>query len=644
MVLLVKVLARVLSTGSRSLFSALFSALFLAACGNGAGFAAIDKLQEGTVNTNLSECTHDTLTTGACKVTSTGVAITANTSNITAANIKSGTTIFGVTGTLQNLLAACLDEGLNSAACSTASNRYVTPTLGSNVNGANAALVTTIPAGYYDGTRSVTASDTNLIATNIRSGTSVFGVTGTLVEILAACTNDVLNPAACSTVAGRYVTATAGANISGANAALITTIPAGFYDGTRTLTASDTNLTATNIRSGTSIFGVTGTLTPIHAACSDDSLNSSACSTAAGRYVTATAGANISGANAALITTIPAGYYDGSRTLTAADTNLIAANVRNDVEIFGVTGTYVGSGGGGTFASYMTSAGHRTLGSTPITLKQEGVDNAAAIYTNNSSGYRAVPSISGKDNDGTSGGSVTYVNRAAWGLSSCGASGTIAARITDCQNHPTIGSEARWDGAVKGNAGQGEWSLVSRTGAVGSGRGREVWRDNRTGLLWSSLVNNGTINWCRASGSNNISGNPTAEAGNGNYCTDSSNQNTGTYSGGAKAVSVCFEDGENYFSAGTATDAAGKAGLSRTSTPAVSWRLPTMYDYKIADVNGLRFIMPDMGTYNGGKEWTATLFSDSAEYVKEAFYFGSAYGEVAHGPLNSAYSARCIGR
>lgn len=621
--------------------------LFLAACGNGSGFAASDKLHENTGSTNLAECTSDSLTTTACKVSSAGVAVTANTTNITAANIKSGTTIFGVTGSLQSLLAACTDENLNSAACSAASNRYVTPTLGLNVNGANAALVTVIPPGYYDGTRSVTASDTNLVAANIRSGTSLFGVTGTLSEMLAACTNDALNSTACSTAANRYVTAKAGADVVGANSALVTPIPSGYYDGTRTVTARDANLVAANIRSGTNVFGVTGTLTEMLAACTDDTVNSSACSTAANRYVASTAGSDITSfTNSSGTTTVTAaianGYYNGKSCLIT-DSDLLAANIKNGVEIFGVTGTYTGSGGG-TFSSYMASTQHHTAGSTQLTLQQESADSAGMSYYNNSANYRAVPSISGKDNDGTSGGSVVYVNRSAWGLATCGASGTLAARITDCQNHATIGPESTWDGAVKGNAGQGSWSLVSRTGAVSSGRGREVWRDNRTGLLWSSLVSNGTITWCRASGSNNITGNPTAEAGNGNYCTDASNQNTGTYAGGVKAVSVCFEDGDNYFTAGTATDAGGKAGLSLSSTPVVSWRLPTLYDYKLADVNGIRFVMNDMGTYNGGKEWTATLYSDSAEYVKEAYAYGSGYGEVSRGPLNSAYAARCVGR
>ena len=62
-------------------------------------------------------------------------------------------------------------------------------------------------------------------------------------------------------VNGATVTGTvaAGANVTGSNAAKVITIPDGLYAGSKTATASDTNLLAANIKSGTTIFGVTGT-------------------------------------------------------------------------------------------------------------------------------------------------------------------------------------------------------------------------------------------------------------------------------------------------------------------------------------------------------------------------------------------------
>ncbi|MCX6723609.1 MAG: hypothetical protein NT155_00335 [Candidatus Staskawiczbacteria bacterium] len=52
------------------------------------------------------------------------------------------------------------------------------PSAGSNVTGGNGLLTFTIPNGIYSGSKTATAGDTNLQATNIKSGTSIFGTTG----------------------------------------------------------------------------------------------------------------------------------------------------------------------------------------------------------------------------------------------------------------------------------------------------------------------------------------------------------------------------------------------------------------------------------------------------------------------------------
>jgi len=49
---------------------------------------------------------------------------------------------------------------------------------GTDVTGANGDLVTLIPEGYYDGTKTCTASDTALIPANIVNGETIFGVDG----------------------------------------------------------------------------------------------------------------------------------------------------------------------------------------------------------------------------------------------------------------------------------------------------------------------------------------------------------------------------------------------------------------------------------------------------------------------------------
>ena len=326
-------------------------------------------------------------------------------------------------------------------------------------------------------------------------------------------------------------------------------------------------------------------------------------------------------------------------TVALLETNLIAANIMNGVSIFGVIGTYTGpSAGLGAMVSNM----HREKGTAQWSMVTESTTNAGVAYTNSNSGYRAVSSIM-KDDDGYTGGSVIHVDRSTWGATTCGTvQATLNARIADCAT--VFGADATWDGTVKGNAGQAVWKLVSRTGDALDQRGREVWRDERTGLLWSSLVsnyNNGALTWCKAVGNNNITGNPTAEVHPQGYCDNSSYQTTGT-APADKAVSACFEDDGTYF---TTTDPnldnAGKAGLMRASTPSVAWRLPSKYDFQQADNDGFRFVMPDAGPNSSGYEWSSSVYSGIRRY---AWIFYSIYGYVFNDVRNVIYPVRCVGR
>lgn len=337
-----------------------------------------------------------------------------------------------------------------------------------------------------------------------------------------------------------------------------------------------------------------------------------------------------------------AGYYNGTLNNLPS-----ASQVASGSTILGVSGSYTGS-----FAAVMASMEHRDAATSQVSLQTEAVTNAASVYTHADPGYRAIPKIA-KDDDGYTGGSVTMVDRTSWDTAcdsstgatggsadspcKCGLSGNISARIADCAAHGTMGTGATWDGAAKGNAGQGAWKLVTRTGAVTSSMGREVWQDQRTMLLWSSKIST-ALNWCKASGSNQIAGNPVAEDDPNNYC-----DLAGTYQSTAgQAVSACFEDEGTYF---TQTDAGidpgGKAGLDRSSTPVVGWRLPTKYDYGTAESNGIRFVMPDMVAITGGYEWSASV---NASIRNSAWIFYGASGNVYSLSHVSPYSVRCVGR
>lgn len=126
-----------------------------------------------------------------------------------------------------------------------------------------------------------------------------------------------------------------GSDVSGSNALLSKLIPQGYYDGTKSCSMSDSNLVEGNIRSGTSIFEITGTLAAAYATCSDNGLNAAQCSTAPSRYVYTSAyggrsaeGVNVvNGTNASHGTTvsasIPDAYYS-AKTCSFTDANLLA--------------------------------------------------------------------------------------------------------------------------------------------------------------------------------------------------------------------------------------------------------------------------------------------------------------------------------
>ncbi|MDM8563336.1 DUF1566 domain-containing protein, partial [Candidatus Marithioploca araucensis] len=152
--------------------------------------------------------------------------------------------------------------------------------------------------------------------------------------------------------------ATAGANVTGTDGNLVITITDGLYSGSKTATASDTDLIATNIKSTVDIFGVTGSVV-------EATGNATAADVLSGKTFSNSSGAGTNGsmadkegdnASTAQVATAgvnkltaPTGFYDGDDTVTATDaeivgldTGLTAENLKKDVDIFGVIGTYEG--------------------------------------------------------------------------------------------------------------------------------------------------------------------------------------------------------------------------------------------------------------------------------------------------------------
>ena len=191
-------------------------------------------------------------------------------SDLISANIKSGTTIFGVDGdgnVADTSSGDAVAGDILSGKIAWVDGSEITGNVsaGDDVNGENGQLVITIPNGLYSNSKTCTASDTDLIAGNIKSGTTIFGVggDGNVADTSSgdAVAGDILS-GKIAWVDGSEITGTAAAgdNVEGANGSLAITIPDGLYSGSKTCTASDTNLLAANIASGTTIFGVAGTM------------------------------------------------------------------------------------------------------------------------------------------------------------------------------------------------------------------------------------------------------------------------------------------------------------------------------------------------------------------------------------------------
>jgi hypothetical protein len=245
-----------------------------------------------------------------------------------------------------------------------------------------------------------------------------------------------------------------------------------------------------------------------------------------------------------------------------------------------------------------------------------------------------------KDDDGGNGTNVNKFDRT--GLKVCGTNAphdTLAEKIADCalRNDGSSGvAKSGWAG-TDGNAGEGNWTLVQvldtdgTPAADGTACGTasacsEVWRDDRTGLLWSDRVSDETtdINWCKASGANS-----------GTICANTANQP-------ASPESLCAEGG----TPARTIDAAfnGAKGGFRLSTGSINvrWWLPTRADWMQAEENGIRFVLPNIA----GDFWTST--TDSSDPNNKAWIYknsSNAGGGFETSSMTGVnISTRCIGQ
>lgn len=133
---------------------------------------------------------NDGTVTATCGGTSTTHTLSSSDdTDFKAANIKTGTNIFGVTGSFTSDANATAAD-LRSSKTAYVNGSKITGNMTEYTTAASNVTVTSksgnsIPAGYYNGTPKAVIGSTdssNLIATNIRKNVTILGVTGTLEE------------------------------------------------------------------------------------------------------------------------------------------------------------------------------------------------------------------------------------------------------------------------------------------------------------------------------------------------------------------------------------------------------------------------------------------------------------------------------
>ncbi len=199
-----------------------------------------------------------------------------------------------------------------------------------------------IPEGYHDGFGTVTG-DANLIPGNIKTGVTVFGVTGVSVEASGTATPE-------QVLSGQTFTNASGSatgSMTNVGTQDITpgtspqSISQGYHDGTGSV-AGDEDLVSGNIRSGADIFGVAGNPNVVNTSTG----NAVAVVILSGKKAWVD-GSELTGSmddigvqNITPGTTsqnITQGYHNGSGSVMG-DSALIEDNIKSGVTIFGISG------------------------------------------------------------------------------------------------------------------------------------------------------------------------------------------------------------------------------------------------------------------------------------------------------------------
>ncbi len=342
------------------------------ASANASAIAEIEKELPSYVGADVPRKAAETITPGtenqtiAAKQYLTGAQTIEGDGNLSAGNIKKGVSIFGVSGTLETGSAGTD----TSDATATAGDILYGETAyvkGEKVTGTiksvSAATITpgtenqTIASGQYLAGAQTIMGDSSLIPENIKKGISIFGVGGTAEMDTSDATaeaGDILSGKtayiASGKVTGTLRTSTRLIYVSGNSGSGDASVSETSYkpmvgSSYKKIIVKAPSVTST---SGKTVVDASNVEIEIEVGCSDFG-NAVAANVLSGKTFTASPGLKVAGTMASkeaeTITpgvddqTIAANQYLAGAQTIKGDSNLVAANIKSGVSIFGVIGT-----------------------------------------------------------------------------------------------------------------------------------------------------------------------------------------------------------------------------------------------------------------------------------------------------------------
>ena len=255
--------------------------------------------------------------------------------DLTAANIAPTANLFGIQGGLNDTSANATTAKVLAGYKVWVNGSELTGSLANKTLSANSVMMS---AGNY-ASGNLVAIESDLVSNNIKSGVSIFGVSGNsyVVNTQAgdALASDMLSGVT-AFVNGNLVTGTITNQTLSANTSVVN---AGIYNTTN-LSSVETDLSANNIKSGVSVFGIAGSTTVVDTALSNvtaGEMLAGKTAYVAGSLVTGTLPTQTLSADSVNMTS---GYYN-SGNLQTIETGLTSANISTGVNLFGVVGTSV---------------------------------------------------------------------------------------------------------------------------------------------------------------------------------------------------------------------------------------------------------------------------------------------------------------